>query len=630
MEREHSARAVHSRALEFGPFQIDPDERLLVRDGNPLALTPKAFDVLLMLVTNAGRLLPKEEILRRVWPDTFVDEGNLTVQISTLRKLLGDEEGRYIETVPRHGYRFTAPVIEKSETSKSGAPVSPPARRSFVLILIAAAIAISAALLAMRSRRIAALPTSAQPIIAIAVLPLIDLSKTDDDTYFADGMTEELITHLAQIRALRVISPVSAARYRGSLKSLRQIGDELDVGGIVTGSLIRVQERVRINVRLVDSETEQTLWAEQYDRPMQDVLELQNEVARSIAGQIAITLTPGEERRLAASRKVHPAAHDAYLRGRFHFAQQTPDGFRRALALFHEAIDLDPSYASAHAGVAECYTTMEFFGMLVSEDAHPRARESAVTALRIDPELAEAHAALACVLSRYDWDWARSDAEFKRAIDLNPNLEGARVPFAVHLAAQGRFDESIAQARRSLQSNPFSRLSNIDLGWMLYFARRYDESIAQYKKALELAPNEIQSLEFLADTYAAAGNDALAVATYDAWAAAAGISTGQREVLQRAFKQGGIRAYWRERVRMEEQESSESGDYWPYRLAMLSARAGDRDTTIKWLETALAERKSRLIMINVDPLFDPVRDDPRFAELVRKVGIPSKSVQKRT
>jgi tetratricopeptide (TPR) repeat protein len=205
----------------------------------------------------------------------------------------------------------------------------------------------------------------------------------------------------------------------------------------------------------------------------------------------------------------------------------------------------------------------------------------------------------------------------------DPNYELARVPFAVHLAAQGRFDESVAQARRALQSNPVSRLSNIDLGWMFYFARRYDESIDQYKKALELAPNEVQTLEFLADTYAAAGKDDLAAATYDAWAAAAGIGEEPRARLQRAYQQGGIGQYWRERLRMEEQESEESGDYWPYRLAMLSARAGDRDGAIKWLEKALEERNSRLILLNVEPLFDSVRDDPRFSELVRRIGIPS-------
>jgi TolB-like protein/DNA-binding winged helix-turn-helix (wHTH) protein/Tfp pilus assembly protein PilF len=619
MDPQHSARAVSGRSLEFGPFQIYPDERLLVRDGVPLALTPKAFDVLLTLVRNAGRLLAKEEILKTVWPDTFVDESNLAVQVSTLRKALNDDEGRYIETVPRHGYRFSA-AVTSTEPSPSGARGSSRALRPLLLILLAAAIAVSAVFITMRSRR-EKLPTPHR-IIAVAVLPLADLSQTEDDSYFADGMTEELITHLAQIGALRVISPVSAARYKGSQKSLKQIGDELDVGGIVTGSLIRVQERVRINVRLVDAQTERTLWADQYERPMRDVLELQNEVARSIAEQIAVTLTPGEQRRLTATRKVHPAAHDAYLKGRFYYAQQTPDGFRRAVDSYQDAIDLDPTYASAHAGLADCFNSMGFFGILLSEDAFPRSKQLALTAVRLDPELAEAHAALAYVKSHYEWNWLEAEEGFRRAIELNPNYELARVPFGVHLAAEGRFDESIAQARRALQSNPVSRLSNIDLGWMFYFARRYDDAIAQYDKALELAPNEIQTLEFRADALSAASRDEQAFEAYDAWAAAAGVSAEQRAALKKAFDRGGIRDYWRERVRMEEQESKESGDFWPYRLAMLKARAGDGKGAIEWLEKAYEERSSRLLLLNVEPVFDSVREDARFSELVRKIGIP--------
>ncbi|HEX9162766.1 MAG TPA: tetratricopeptide repeat protein, partial [Thermoanaerobaculia bacterium] len=458
-------------------------------------------------------------------------------------------------------------------------------------------------------------------VASIAVLPLVDLSGGQRDPDFADGMTDELITHLAQIRALRVISPASTARYKNTRKSLKQIGDELNVRSIVSASVFRSGSHVRLNVQLADARTEQTLWANRYEGPMQDVVTLQNELARSIAEQIAVSMTPAEQRRLSRSIPIDPEVYDAYTKGRVFLAKETGEGLSRAMSYFQDAIDRDPTYAKAYAGLADAYNAMTFYGMLIPSDGCPRARQAALEAIRLDPELGEAHVPLAYVYSQYDWDWSRAEAEYRRALDLNPNFDGAHEFYAEHLAAQGRIDEAIAQVKKRVEIDPVSWEAHEEYGWILYLGHRYGAAVAEYKNALDLAPDSVSTLEGLADVYAAAGRNDEAVAAYDAWAAAAGISGESRTKLTRAYAQLGMRGYWAERLKMEQAETAETGDVWPFRMATYYALLGDRDNAFSWLDKAFQERSSRMTLLNVNPIFDGLRSDARFQALLAKVGL---------
>jgi tetratricopeptide (TPR) repeat protein len=314
--------------------------------------------------------------------------------------------------------------------------------------------------------------------------------------------------------------------------------------------------------------------------------------------------------------------HDAYLKGRFYLAKETPESLSRALGYFQDAIDLDATYAPAHAGVADCYNMMSFYGILIAVDAYPRAKQAALAAIQLDPMLGEAHVPLGFVYSQFEWDWPRAEAEFRRAIELNPSFDMAREHYALHLATQGRLDEALAQTRERLRLNPLSMSAWEENGWLHYFARQYGDAITEYKHAIEINPDDAPMLEGLGDVYAAAGRNGEAVAQYDAWAAAAGLSGQKRKELTTAYAQRGMPGYWNERLKMELAESAESGDYWSFRIATYYARLGEPDKTFEWLDKAYEERNNRLTLLNVNPAFDNVRADPRFAALIRKVGLP--------
>lgn len=464
-------------------------------------------------------------------------------------------------------------------------------------------------------------PGPAESIRSVAVLPFGDLSGSDD-RYFADGITEELVTRLAQIHALRVVPRTSTVRYAGTSKSLGEIGRELNVDGIISGSTLRAGGKVRVTAQLIDPSTQRTLWADQYERPVADVIALQDDLARAIAERIHIRMTAREEKRVTTSQPVSTEAHDAYLRGRFYFNRSDPESLSRAISFFQQAIAHDPKYAAAYAGLADCYTTMGFFGILVPVEAYPSAKEAALTALKLDPDLGEAYVSLAVVESHYEWKWKEAEQEFHRALDLNPNYDWAHAYYALLLIVVGRTDEAIAAARRALEISPLGHVANNELPWLLYLAHRHDAAIAQYRKVLEIDADAVESAEGLADAYAASGREAEAFAAYQQWARLAGLPADLIAELDRAYSAGGMSAYWRKRLEIEQKETEETGDVWPYRMAALHARLRDRDGAISWLERAYAERSNRLMFLGVDPVFDPLRSDVRLQNLKNRIGLP--------
>jgi TolB-like protein/DNA-binding winged helix-turn-helix (wHTH) protein/Tfp pilus assembly protein PilF len=645
--------SVQTKAIyEFGPFRLHPAERRLLRDEAQVRLPPKAFDALVVLVENRGHLLEKDELLRKVWPDTFVEESNLAQHISVLRKALQDgEDGpRYIETVPTRGYRFIAEVRELDGRAPDNTPLSgltpsqqpsigiaesgvpnigvsgrvPPRRRFQTLTYAVAALALLAALLILApvSKRLRS--AGSDPIQSLAVLPLQNLSADPAQEYFADGMTEALITDLAKIPGLKVISRTSIMQYKGSHRRLPQIAQELGVDGIIEGAVLRSGDRVRITAQLVRAATDQHIWAESYERDLRDLVALQDEVSRSIATQIQKEIAPPVPQQVAASAAVSPQARENYLKGRYFWNLRSQAGYLKAIDYFQAAATEDPEYAQAYAGSADAYALLGSMpnSSMPRATAMPKAKEMALTALKLDASLADAHTSLAFVEMHYEWKFRDAEQEFKRAITLDPNYSIAHHWYAFNLAAMGRMDEAVAEVKRARQTDPLSAIINTDVAEILYFARRYDEALQQARAALEMDPNFAHAHRVLERIYderqmfpeaIAEGQRAVALSADDVWMlselantyALAGNKTEMQNWLRRTAKAspGGV--------------LPDTGS-----VAEFYVQAGETDRALKVLESQYRQRDGGLILLNADPRFDILKSNPRFQRLLERVGLP--------
>ncbi|HYA24963.1 MAG TPA: winged helix-turn-helix domain-containing protein [Terriglobales bacterium] len=633
---------------EFGPFRLDPVEHVLLTAGTRVALTPKAFETLLVLVENAGHILEKDDLLKQVWPDTFVEEGTLARNISTLRKALGDDpEGEtYVETVPRRGYCFVAEVREVAAAPSDGSvsPVAMPGKQPapkvgeghrvpepvspwnrFRRLAFAAVLVILAVVLILIipvwKRHLAPGPA---PIQSLAVLPLQNLSGDPAQQYFADGMTEALITDVAKIPGLKVISRTSIMQFKDTHERLPQITRELGVDGIVEGSVLRSGDRVRITVQLVRGTTDQHIWAESYERDLRDLITLQDEVSRSIALQIQKQIAPPSPQWLAASAVVSPQAREDYLKGRYFWNLRSEAGYRKAIDYFQAAVYEDPQYAQAYAGLADAYALL---GSLPESNiraaAMPKAKEMGLTALKLDDSLAEAHTSLAFVEMHYEWKFREAEQEFRRALDLNPNYSTAHQWYAIDLAALGQMGEAVEEVKLARQTDPLSAIINTDLAEMLGLARRYDEAVQQARATIDMAPNFAHAHRVLALIYAARhmfpeaiaeGKQAASLSGDDPWMlsdlanvyAQAGKKTEMQDCLRRAAKNspGGV--------------LPDSGS-----LAGLYAVLGDYDRAFKVMETQYKRRDGALILLNTTPPEAGIRSDPRFQQLLQRIGLPN-------
>lgn len=435
------------RIYEFGPFRVECAERRLLGYGVPIALAPKLFDLLVALVGHSGHLMSKEELLRTVWPDSFVEEANLSVNVSALRRALGEQpQGRYkyIETIPRIGYRFIAGVREATATG--GEPV----------------------------------------VRSIAVLPLSTLSADRAQDYFADGLTEQLITELAKVSRLRVISRTSVMHFKGTQKTVREIARELAVDAVVEGAVVRHENRVRVSAQLIDARTDLHLWAESYDSDLSDVLILQRRVALAIANEISVKLTPRQQADLGNARLVSPEAYELYLRGRFHWNKRTEEGLRKSIDYFQRAIEKDRFYAVAYSGLADSYNMLALWGDLPQMESAPKAKAAATTALEIDGELAEALASVGYTMFAFEWDWPAAERKLRRSIELNPSYASAYRWLANCLTQQGRHEDALKEIRRAYDLDPFSLITSSVFAYTLFMSRQYEQAIEQARKTLEL------------------------------------------------------------------------------------------------------------------------------------------------
>jgi TolB-like protein/DNA-binding winged helix-turn-helix (wHTH) protein/Tfp pilus assembly protein PilF len=489
------------RVLRFGVFELDRRSGELRREGLRVRLQEQPLRVLEALLAEPGEPVTREALRQRLWPDdTFVDFDNgLNRAINRLRAALGDEAGnpRFIETLERRGYRFIAPVgapeAKPSERPPAAADTgSPPprGRRRARWLGGVGALALAAVLIALgQARRRTANPTDHEPIRSLAVLPLANLSGDSTQDYFSDGMTDAIITNLASLPALQVISRQSVMRYKGSAKPVPEIARELGVEGVVEGSVVRSGGRVRISAQLIHAPTDRHLWAQSYERQLEDVLALQGELSRAIAEEVRITLATNETRRLTPQGRVKPEAYDAYLLGTYQWNQRTEESLDRALAHFRAAIAIDPDFAPAHAGLALAYSPRLIFGYVPPGRGLAEEKTAALRALELDPTLGGARAALA-VSRAYEWDWVGAEAEYRRAVETDPGSAVAHQWYGWYLRALGRFDEALAQRRRALELDPLDASINRAVARDLELTGQEDAALAQWNRVLELEPDE--------------------------------------------------------------------------------------------------------------------------------------------
>jgi tetratricopeptide (TPR) repeat protein/DNA-binding winged helix-turn-helix (wHTH) protein len=638
-----SKGADNRQLLEFGEFQLDPTERLLLRDGRPIPITPKAFDTLLVLVENSGRLLDKNELMQAVWPDTFVEEAGLTRNISSLRKALCEpaDETRYIETVPRRGYRFVSPVRRvwrdeagsmtdavpamlaadqpesvgvEVQTSAEGAVVTG-GRRPLRVLLISTAlvVAIAAAAYAFFSGGRRSVPEVGS-VRTIAVLPFRSLGGPADED-LAIGMADTLITQLSNIREINVRPTSSVLKYAGSDQDWEAVGNALKVDAILEGSIQR-HERLRVTVRLLSVRNGATLWAGKFDEEVKDILAIQDSISARVTTALQLQLSSQEKLRLARRYTDNSDAFQLYSRGRYFWNKRTRDGYKKAIELFRNAIDLDPTYALAYSGLADCY----LLGGDAStpEEAFSRAKTAAAKAIEIDDSLAEAHASLALAHMAHDWDFAAAEAEFQRAINLNPNYPTAHQWYADCLLLLGRVDSAIASAERARELDPISLVISRDLGRVFLFAGKYDQAIEQCRKTLEMDPGFYPAHVTLGDSYVEKKAYEEAIRAYETVVSLSGGRLLMRASLARVYGLLGrpdeARRNFDELIEMSKQRPASAFD-----LAIAHLGLGDRDSAFEMLEKAYNERSYRLIYMLIDPAFADLRSDPRFVDLERRI-----------
>jgi TolB-like protein/DNA-binding winged helix-turn-helix (wHTH) protein/Tfp pilus assembly protein PilF len=616
--------------VRFGTFEADLRSGELRRDGLKVKIQELPFQVLMVLLESPGKVVTREELRKRLWAaDTFVDfEQGLNKAINKLRDALGDDANnpRFVETLPRRGYRFIGPV----EALQSG---TGPGRRSHssvrtIVFTAAVIVALLGALFALNvaglRNRLLGHATVPPKIHSIAVLPLDNLSGDPNQEYFAEGMTDELITELSKISGLRVIARTSAMRYKGTKKSLPEIARELNVDAVMESSVLRSGNRVRINARLVDGTTERVLWSETYDRNLEDILTLSSNLARDIAREVRIKLTPEEQQRLASTRSVKPEAYEAYLRGRYLLSKRTGEDTRKGLGYFEQAVEVDPKYAPAYAGAADAYIQLAFYGPIPPAAANAKAREAAVKAVTMDDSLAEGHASLADVLFHYDWDWSRAEKEFQRAIALNPGYAKAHHGYGWFLIAMRRYDEAIVEMKTAQDLDPLAPIINSGVGSALFYRGDYDLAIKKWQSTLDLNPNFWVLRGWLGLGYLAEGLNDKGLRELEA---AVELSKGNPSALAHlgyGYAASGKRAK-AQQILHRLRQKAKKGYVSPYQFAMVYAALGEKDHAIKYLEEAYGDHYTLLVGLNLPRTFPSLRSDPRFQDLLRRMNFPPRS-----
>ena len=660
----------------FGDFTVDTDQGILQRHGSVVPLRPKVFETLLILVENSGRLVKKEELMSRLWPDSFVEESNLTFNIKELRKALADDarQPRFIETVARRGYRFIADVEEVlSDSSPVGRQVThrfetlgaqSAIRAQFAesdldigktgkvepgvfdtsvqpetnvarkkasgtivrkIALVSGAVAVVLILggwLLWPRISFRAQPSSQR--VMLAVLPFKNLTGDAGQDYFSDGLTEEMIAQLGNLdpQQFGIIARTSVMHYKNSQKQLDQIGRELGVDYVLEGSVRRDSDRVRIAAQLIQVRDQTHIWSRQYDRELRGLLAIQREIGNEIANQIKLAL--GNQKPIEPSRQplLSSATYEAYelcLKGRFFWNKRTVEGFEQAIEYFQRATERDPNYAPAYVGLANCYALIGGYSARPQADFISKARAAAARALEIDEASAEAHTALALIVQNYDWDWRTAEKEFRRAIELNPNYATAHHWYAEHLMWQGRFEEALHESEQARRLDPLSLIIGADNAAILYYARRYERAIEKCRTVLEMEPTFPRAHHIMIMAYVQEGKFADALADIEKHYPNLGVTWNWSELTYaygRSGQEAQARRALKELLEMQRHQQVDAE-------AFIRAHVGldDKEQALVWLEKAYSQHSNVLTSLKVEPRYDPLRGDPRFQDLMRRVGL---------
>lgn len=651
----------NDKRIRFGAFEVDVQDRELRYNGEKVKLQDKPFQILMLLMAEPRKLVTREELRRSLWPaDTFVDfDAGLNTAIRKLRDALQDEAKapQFVETVQRHGYRFIAPVelvVSGKESPEPSAVIAPSSsaareilagsdargrseaqggrksRNRFGSLLAPAGMLTAAALVLLVGLNVAGLrdrllrKATVRRIQSLAVLPLENLSGDPSQEYFADGMTEALITDLGKIGAVRVISRTSAMQYKGTHKTLPQIARELNVDAVLEGAVLRSGNRVRVTTQLIEASTDRHIWAQSYERDLGDVLVLQDELARAVVNEVNIHLSPEQRSRLANARPVNPEAYEAYLKGRYEWNEWTEEHLQRSVEAFQRATQINPGYAPAWAGLSDAYDLLALFDYLPLQIGVERSKTAALKALELDDTLSEAHVSLANA-RLWEWSWSAAEKELQRAISVDPNNAMAHQLYGYLLSAQGRFEEAIAEMKRARELDPLSPNKQNSLGATLYRAGRYDEALEQFREVPDPDANSefrhrrmaaiyerkgmwTESMNQLVIALKYGGKKELAVSVQRKF-----ISSGYATAKQ-TFLGGDLRE-------MQERYKNASPSV-AFAVAEDYALLGEQNKALEWLQKALEQHDKNLMYLKVDDRLEGLRSDPRFVEMARRIGLP--------
>jgi TolB-like protein/DNA-binding winged helix-turn-helix (wHTH) protein/Flp pilus assembly protein TadD len=625
--------AAQSRqAYRFGGFEFDPTSGELRKDGLKVRLQEQPFQILTLLLKRPGEVVTREEVRQALWPgDTFVDfDVGLNSAVKRLRDALSDsaDSPRFVETLPRRGYRFIAPLAP-SPGALSVAPEAPPRSalppRSRLrpwggAAAVVAAVALVAGLIVTGTWPRLRGQLASTPIRSLAVLPFENLTGDAEQDYFVDGMTDAVITDLAQLRALRVISRTSVTQYKLAKKALPRIADELGVDAVVEGTVARSGDRVRITAQLIEAATDRHLWAQSYERERRDVLSLQREVAAAIAQAIQVKLQPEEKRRMTRTQApVDPEAYEAYLKGRFYWSKRSPETSLKAVGYFQQAIERDPAYAPAYSGLSDTYRAFDLQGLAPPRECMPKAEAAARKALALDDTLAEAHASLAGVLYRYDWDWEGAEREFRISLELEPSYAEGHRAYAIYLMTVRRHEEALAEAQRARELSPLSLVINTELGLALVRLGRYDQAIEQLQKTLEIDPKFFRVYQTLAFAYEGKGDWPQAI---EALEGRPGGGQGRGNPwLGYAYAVSG-RPHEALEILARLEKASHERYVSPQGFAIIHLGLGNKEQAMAWLEKAYDARAFEVLGFS-GPLFDRLSGDPQFQDLLRRMRLPT-------
>lgn len=568
-------------AARFGTFEVDLESRELRKRGMRIRLEDKPFQILEILLERPGHVVTRQTLRQKLWPETHVGyEQSLNTAVNKLRELLGDsaQNPRYVETLPRVGYRFIAPVEKPSQN------------------------------LGLARKKM------------LAVLPFENLSGDPEQDFFAEGLTDELISHLGQLhpKRLGVIARTSAIQYKSSKKTLVEIAQELNVEYVLEGSVRRQDTSVRVAAQLIEAQNQAHLWSASYDRELRDILAVQHDVAGQVGRALALELLPGFD---AARGTNDPAAHETYLRGRFFWSQRSEESLRKAVACFEQALTLDPSYARASCGLADCWGLLCWFGALAPRETGPRAIEAARQALQIDGSLGEAHASLGLARYWFEWNWQSAEQEFLRAMELNPSYAPARQWYASFLGAMGRLDEAHAQHQLARQLDPLSLMISLGAAEPFFYAHQYDHAIAQLRAILEQEPRFFPALFNLGRAYVQKGMHSEAITAFEKAVQLSGNREG-RPALAHAYARAGRTSV--ARSILAEMKINNGGRYSASpMIARIHLGLGQIDEAFEWLRKGIEERSFWIIFLKMDPVYDEIRSDRRFRELLLLAGLDS-------